>query len=112
MRDNNILEADVDLPELSQLTKNYSGAEISGLVKSASSFAFNRHVKVGSLATVNNDIENLKVCRADFLHALDEVKPSFGVSEDEMKGCVMNGILHFAPIINVSAQLACLSLIC
>lgn len=100
MRENNLIHSDVDLVELSQLTKNYSGAEISGLVKSASSFAFNRHVKVGSLATVNNDIENLQVTRADFLHALDEVKPSFGISENEMKGCVMNGIIHFNSNVN------------
>lgn len=53
MRSNNILDKDVDPLELAQLTKNYSGAEIAGLVKSASSFAFNRHVKVGSLAAVD-----------------------------------------------------------
>jgi vesicle-fusing ATPase len=34
------------LAELAFLTKNFSGAEIGGLVKSATSFAFNRHVKV------------------------------------------------------------------
>jgi vesicle-fusing ATPase len=106
MRNNELLDTDVDLGELASLTKNYSGAEISGLVKSASSFAFNRHVKVGSLASVNDDIENLKVCRADFLHALDEVRPSFGVSENEMKGCVLNGIIHYSPIVNVWINLA------
>lgn len=104
MRSNNILEADVDAAELAQLTKNYSGAEIGGVVKSASSFAFNRHVKVGSLATVNSDIESLKVCRDDFLHALDEVKPSFGVSENEMKTCIMNGVIQFGPSVNVSGS--------
>ena len=92
----------MDLAELSQVTKNYSGAEISGVVKSASSFAFNRHIKGGTTAAVNNaDLESLKVCRADFLHALDEVKPAFGVSENEMKTCVVNGIIPFSPVINV-----------
>lgn len=46
MRENKIMEKDVSLPELAALTKNFSGAEINGLVKSATSFAFNRHVKV------------------------------------------------------------------
>ena len=46
MRKHELLENDVDLKELAALTKNYSGAEIAGLIKSASSFAFNRHVKV------------------------------------------------------------------
>lgn len=46
MRTNHLMEADVDLAELAALTKNFSGAEINGLIKSATSFAFNRHVKV------------------------------------------------------------------
>lgn len=47
MRNNGVMERDVSLEELAQLTKNFSGAEIGGLVKSATSFAFSRHVKVG-----------------------------------------------------------------
>lgn len=46
MRENNVMDRDVDLAELAGQTKNFSGAEIGGLVKSATSFAFNRHVKV------------------------------------------------------------------
>lgn len=46
MRTNGVMSNDVDLAELASLTKNFSGAEIGGLVKSATSFAFNRHVKV------------------------------------------------------------------
>jgi vesicle-fusing ATPase len=46
MRDNGILARDVDLPSLAERTKNFSGAEIGGLIKSATSFAFNRHVEV------------------------------------------------------------------
>lgn len=46
MRANNVMDDDVDLAELAANTKNFSGAEISGLIKSATSYAFNRHVKV------------------------------------------------------------------
>ena len=46
MRQNNVMDRDVDLAELAALTKNYSGAEVGGLIKSATSFAFQRHVKV------------------------------------------------------------------
>lgn len=49
MRNNGVMDSDVNLKELATLTKNFSGAEIGGLVKSATSFAFNRHVKVGSV---------------------------------------------------------------
>jgi vesicle-fusing ATPase len=99
MRTNELLDTDVDMSELAVMSKNYSGAEIAGVVKSASSFAFNRHVKVGTLAAVSSDIEQMKVCRADFIHALNEVKPAFGFSETEIKSCVMNGIIHFSPFI-------------
>ncbi len=48
MKNNGVMASDVDIAELAAVTKNFSGAEIGGLVKSATSFAFNRHVKVRS----------------------------------------------------------------
>ena len=45
MKQNNVMDRDVDLLELAAVTKNFSGAEIGGLIKSATSFAFQRHVK-------------------------------------------------------------------
>ncbi|KAK2773207.1 transport between ER and Golgi ATPase protein [Onygenales sp. PD_12] len=100
MRENKVMDRDVDLHELAQLTKNFSGAEISGLVKSATSFAFNRHVKVGTMASIDEEIDKLKVNRQDFQNALDEVKPAFGVSEEELESCLHGGIIHYSPEIN------------
>ncbi len=97
MRKNGVMDTDVDVLELAALTKNFSGAEIAGLVKSATSFAFNRHVKVGTTAGISDDVENMRVNRDDFLHALDEVHPAFGVAEEELQQVVSNGIMHFAP---------------
>lgn len=105
MRKNDILEKDVDLAELASLTKNFSGAEIAGLIKSATSFSFNRHVKVGSLATVSQDYENMKVNRDDFLRSLDEVRAAFGVSEGELKTCVSNGIIRYNQGVDVRSQI-------
>ncbi len=70
------------LPELAGRTKNFSGAEIEGLVKSATSYAFARQVHVDNIKKV--DAESLKVTRVDFERALDEVKPAFGVSTDDL----------------------------
>jgi len=95
MRANRVMDSDVDLFELAALTKNFSGAEIGGLVKSATSFAFNRHVKVGTMAGISEDVENLRVNRADFISAFDEVQPAFGVSEEELQQVIQNGIIHF-----------------
>ncbi|KAJ6143420.1 hypothetical protein N7471_002873 [Penicillium samsonianum] len=100
MRNNNVMDTDVDLAELAHLTKNFSGAEIAGLVKSASSFAFSRHVKVGTMASINEDVVDMKVNRADFLQSLDEVKPAFGVSEEELSSRIPYGVIHYSTTIS------------
>ena len=100
MRDNNVMDRDVNLPDLAHRTKNFSGAEIGGLVKSASSFAFNRHVKVGTMAGISDDIVNMKVNMADFENALNEVKPAFGVSEAELDACIQHGIIRYTAAID------------
>ena len=81
MRETGKLDQDVDIAELAQRTKNFSGAEISGLVRSATSFALNRHVKAGTAVGVADDVDQIRVNRDDFEHAFDDVKPAFGVSE-------------------------------
>ena len=100
MREAGNLDPDVSIEELAHTTKNFSGAEISGLVRSATSFALNRHVKVGTVAGVADDVDKITVNRDDFEHAFDDVKPAFGVSEDEMQRCLRGGIIHFSASID------------
>ncbi|KAF9464799.1 P-loop containing nucleoside triphosphate hydrolase protein [Collybia nuda] len=100
MRTNGVMDDDVDLEELAAATKNFSGAEIGGLIKSATSFAFNRHVKVGTMAGISDDVENLRVNRTDFMNALEEVHPAFGVSEEELQQVIQNGIIHFDTVVD------------
>ena len=100
MREAGNLDPDVSIEELAHTTKNFSGAEISGLVRSATSFALNRHVKVGTVAGVADDVDKITVNRDDFEHAFDDVKPAFGVSEDEMQRCLRGGIIHFSTSID------------
>ncbi|RPB11211.1 AAA-domain-containing protein [Morchella conica CCBAS932] len=105
MRKNNVIDPDVNIDELAAVTKNFSGAEIGGLIKSASSFAFNRHVKVGTVAGISEDIENMKVNRQDFMNALEEVRPAFGVSEEELDACIQGGIIRYSQNIeNILAE--------
>ena len=101
MRTNGVMDGDVDLKDLAKLTKNFSGAEIGGLVKSATSFAFNRHVKVGTIAGISSDVENLRVNAGDFANALEEVHPAFGVSEEELAQVIQNGIIHYDTSVDV-----------
>lgn len=100
MRDSGNLDPDVDLKELAHRTKNFSGAEISGLVRSATSFALSRHVKVGTFAGVADDVDQLTVNRQDFEQAFEDVKPAFGVSEEDVQRCLRGGIIHFSPFIS------------
>jgi vesicle-fusing ATPase len=41
------------------------------------------------------------------MHALDEVTPAFGVSEEELQAVVQNGIIHYSQRINVSLYPDC-----
>ena len=97
MRENGKMASDVNLEELARLTRNFSGAEIQGLVKSASSFALQRHIKGGTVAALSDDVVNMQIYMADFLGALNEVHPLFGVSEEDLERSVEGGIIHFSP---------------
>jgi vesicle-fusing ATPase len=104
MSTNGILDPNVNFEELAALTKNYSGAEINGLVKAAASFAFSRHTEVGQLAAVKNDVANMRVNRDDFMNALTEVRPAYGVSEAELDEAVRLGIIPYGSHIDNTIQ--------
>lgn len=92
MSENEFVGADVDLADLARRTKNFSGAEIEGLVKSAVSFALSRQVNVSDIgAPIDEDA--IKVTMADFELALDEIVPAFGASTDTFERCRLNGII-------------------
>lgn len=57
-------------------------------------------MQVGTLAGVSDDIENLRVNRADFMLALDEVTPAFGVAKEELEQVIQNGIIHFDKVVD------------
>jgi vesicle-fusing ATPase len=79
------IDQSVDLKNVAKLSKNYTGAEITAVVKSAVSYALER--KVHNEKDDNNEKmnivgeSNIKVYMKDFVQGLEEVKPSFGVNE-------------------------------
>nr|CAB3263467.1 vesicle-fusing ATPase [Phallusia mammillata] len=89
------LADDVNLNEIANLTKNFSGAELAGLIGAAQSCAFVRHTKAGSKVEVNLDtIDALQVCRADFMAGLEnDIKPAYGSKEEDVERYMRNGIL-------------------
>lgn len=97
MRQHDLLAPDVDIKELAAETKNYSGAELEGLVRAAQSTAMNRHIKATSTVEVNLETaERLKVSRLDFLSSLDnDIKPAFGTNQEDYASYIMNGIIQW-----------------
>jgi vesicle-fusing ATPase len=57
-------------------------------------------VKVGTIAGISDDVENLRVNREDFMRALDEVHPAFGVSEEELQQVIQNGIIEYDDVVD------------
>ncbi|KAK3431474.1 hypothetical protein EUGRSUZ_E03103 [Eucalyptus grandis] len=92
MNENSFLADDVILEDLAAWTKNYSGAEIEGVVKSAVSYALNRQLSLDDL-TKPVDEESIKVTRNDFLNALQEIVAAFGASTDDLERCRLNGMV-------------------
>lgn len=81
-------------PKLAEKTKNFSGAEIEGLVKAASSYALTRCVDVKNLQKAP-DTKNLMLQYADFERALDDVEPKFGAKSQELKAHYRNGFVPY-----------------
>lgn len=102
LKASNKLAEDVDLGKLAAKTKNYSGAEIEGLVRAASTTAMNRLIKVDGKVMVERDaVENLLVENADFLHGIEhDVKPKYGTGSDDSFHYLANGIIEYGEPVN------------
>lgn len=99
MRDFKKINPDVDCVELASLTKNFSGAELEGLVRAAQSSAMNRLIKAASKVEVDPEaMEKLLVSRDDFLYALEnDVKPAFGAAAEMLDNFLQRGIINWGP---------------
>ncbi|KAL3916316.1 MAG: hypothetical protein SGILL_005232 [Bacillariaceae sp.] len=87
-------EALEKLPILAEKAKNFSGAELEGLVKAASSYALTRCVDVKDLSKAP-DTKKLVLQYADFERALGDVEPKFGAKSQELKAHYRNGFVPY-----------------
>ena len=105
-RENGLLAADVDVHELALMTKNFTGAEIASVCRSATSFALYGDVANGPASAASMSVDKKKksaakmqlnaVSMKDFRTALTEVQPAFGIDEGTLETRVSGGMFHFS----------------
>mmetsp|Transcript_16933 Transcript_16933/g.21976 ORF Transcript_16933/g.21976 Transcript_16933/m.21976 type:complete len:623 (-) Transcript_16933:679-2547(-) len=85
-------DAEARIAEVAARTKNFSGAELSGLVRTATASAMDRCV---NKETMTVDADKLVVEFDDFEVALTEVHPKFGAPTADLELFYSNGIVHY-----------------
>jgi vesicle-fusing ATPase len=97
MRENGYLGSDVSTKTIAARARNFSGAELSGLVRAAQSYAVSREIDVRD-PTRSRDgaVEGIRVCVADFDRALTEMKPAFGFDGERLDACIEHGIVPYS----------------
>lgn len=97
LRENGKLDSDVSTKDLAKQTKNFSGAELAGLVRAATVTAMNRLVHASDKVQLDSDaVQRLLVRKADFDHALEfDVKAAFGKQEEELERYITEGIIEW-----------------
>ena len=95
MVSNKLLSSDVDLPEIAHITKNFSGAELEGLVRTAQATAMNRQIEIKeNVRLKSNALTDLIVTKDDFAHALEhDVRPAYGYRKEELDHYFLQGII-------------------
>ena len=93
MKENKVLDDDVDLEKLAKMTKNYTGADIESLVKLAISNALSEGLNFG---TTKVDLtKEHKICMKNFLDGINEIQPMFGINQGELENCLQFGMINY-----------------
>jgi len=82
------------MPSIAAESKNFSGAELEGLVRTASSYALTRAVDPNDLSKAP-DISQLQVVYEDFQRALGECDPKFGVKTMQLEEFYRCGMIDY-----------------
>lgn len=96
MLEGGFLSKDVDLAVLAKEIKNFSGADIEGLCKAATGWAFNRQVDITNIKKQLSE-KDIKVTMEDFERAREEVVPTYAVNPEEFESRAPNGIMNYGP---------------
>jgi vesicle-fusing ATPase len=91
---NDFLAENIDLDRIASCTKNYSGAELQGVVNCAWGYALAKTIDYSDLAKTRKDKVNVMVTMKDFEMALHDVVPAFGARLDDNTLKMAAGILQ------------------
>jgi len=116
MKQNDLLADDINFEKLGAETKNYTGAEIEAVCRSATSYALFKDTDLSQLGHQDEKpksksnskkddkqsaiLQEKKVTMNDFLMALREIKPAFGVDDMELKNYIRGGIFNYGDRFN------------
>ena len=91
MKENNLLNDDVDIIHLSKITKNFTGADIEAMVKLAIA-----NVLYSGMDSSQKRIGTVKkLCMKNFLDAFNEIQPIFGIHHIQLKNYIRYGIINY-----------------
>ena len=93
MKDNKVIDEDVDLSQLAKMTKNYTGADIESMIKLACSNALSEGINFTN-AEINCEKEN-RVNMKNFIDAFREIRPMFGLNSTELENCIQFGMINY-----------------
>ena len=83
LKENKCLDKDVDINILASKTKNYTGAELEGLVRDARSYAINTMISMDNLNKKIN-MDDININMGHFETAIANYTPKFGKSEHDL----------------------------
>ncbi|CAI5745859.1 unnamed protein product [Peronospora destructor] len=89
-----LVSDDPDYKNLVQRTKNFSGAEIEGLVRAATAHALSRGTDGRTMNAIAD--YNPEISMEDFALALEEVKPKFGAPSNQLALYYKNGLIPYS----------------
>ncbi len=95
MTENGYLAPNVSLPTLAAELKNYTGAEIAGICRTAAAYTLKSQIDLSDIKSFKVDRSKLQVKMEHFRYAAAESKPAFGVKDDELKIFFRNGIIDY-----------------
>lgn len=88
-------DADINIQRLSELSENFTGAEIEAVVGYAKTRAISRHVKPENVKSAN--YKDIVITQNDLESSTFEIKPKFGVDSGEFQVVASRPLHHKLP---------------